>query len=1299
MDPRERWAHLKDLFAEASDRDLGSDPDALKTLCGGDESLHADLLKLLAEHVLLENERPAPPRKQIEADLSAISHGRFRDAHRVGSGSFGDVYKVYDRHRGQTVALKILRGSSPSALLRFKNEFRKLNNVRHPNLASLYELIAEEPEWMFTMEYLDGVDFLRYAGIVGGAFVSPLEERERRIHTALPQLAAALTALHERGLLHRDLKPTNVMVTNERVCLLDFGLVHNFGDEAMPSSTIAGTPEYMSPEQGSGLPLSEASDWYAIGVMLYEALTGSLPFRGATYQLLQQKQCGPPPPPADLDSSISADLNALCMSLLHPEPAERMAATRRIRGTALAPSPARAQAAPAQHKPELLGRDRELRTLRSAFARSVEGRPVIAHVHGPSGVGKTMLVREFLSQAKSADPLALVFAGRCYQSESVPFQGLDDLVDSMAQHLRHLSPAEIGAVLPSNYTLMLRMFPVLGQIRHTEMRSALPLDSTELRARAFAALRELLGRLAARHHVILAIDDLQWGDLDTSAFLTELTESADAPPLLLILSYRSEDIEAISWLERLNTPSEVGRSSFAEQRHLNLSCLAPHDAARLAAVLARDPANRSERVLQAVVEQSGGDPFLIHEIMRWIDENGATAVAAGLFHVDTALLSRFNVLTPPERLMLELVAVTGQPLSLEVLQKCIGPPELMAVRDRLLSQRLLRSRTAQGRDEMEVYHDRIRAAVLRFLPAGAFCVRNQELAMALEETGGADPEMLAVRYQGAGDPVRAASYALAAARRAVQSLAFNKAAHFFRFAAENTPAGTPERVPIGRDLGDALSSAGRCAEAALAYLEAAAGSTGLERTQLHGQAASQYLRSGYIRQGRELLRDVLRQLGVYSSSNRKLQLLCIGAFRLRIRIRGLDYRERPESEIGPRDLFRLDLCAAAALGLSMIDPTSSAEFSSRATLMALEFGEPYRAALSLAGEATQLGQSGTKEGIVKARQLLERASAIATRIDNPHARGFVKLMSGVVSYLEGSWTRCCQECDSAMEIFRADCNGISWELSTASTFSFMARSISGQWSENRRLLPVLLREAGMRGDLYASISLRILGCVYLLDLATDDPDGAERQLERDLAAWSTDQFDLQHANGFLGHLDIAHYREQPETGWRHLDERWAQLKKSGLLLVATTFVFSHCGRGRIALAMACQAAMRNQPVEPFLNYARSSSRAILRDGPRWSEGLGHLLAAGVASFDDPDRVGPLLERSLQLLEGCQLTPYRMAAAYRLAHLRAQFRTQPGSEGLLKSIDEWTAHNDIVRPDRILNGLAPGNWSVESRKTL
>ena len=116
---------------------------------------------------------------------------------------------------------------------------------------------------------------------------------------ALRQLAEGLHGLHETGKLHRDIKPSNVLVTEEgRVVILDFGLVAQVeGKELHDSVTLAGTPDYMSPEQGAQLPISRASDWYSIGVMLYQALTGRLPFSGKFFEVMMNKQNFDPPPP------------------------------------------------------------------------------------------------------------------------------------------------------------------------------------------------------------------------------------------------------------------------------------------------------------------------------------------------------------------------------------------------------------------------------------------------------------------------------------------------------------------------------------------------------------------------------------------------------------------------------------------------------------------------------------------------------------------------------------------------------------------------------------------------------------------------------------------------------------------------------------------------------------------------------------------------------------------------------------------------------------------------------------------
>ena len=239
--------------------------------------------------------------------------GRFELRRRLGAGGFGVVYEAVDRERGTRVALKVLRASQSDALYDFKQEFRALADIVHPNLVSLYELLSEGGRWFFTMELVKGRSFLDWVweqprperdpaaptqsmGVAPTAGVTPTGgpgpvTPSRSAFSALPfvagrlrsgvgQLAAGITALHAAGKLHRDIKPSNVLVTEEgRVVVLDFGLVADLEmDPGQETTAIVGTPAYMSPEQGEGVAVTEASDWYAVGVMLYEALAGRLPF-------------------------------------------------------------------------------------------------------------------------------------------------------------------------------------------------------------------------------------------------------------------------------------------------------------------------------------------------------------------------------------------------------------------------------------------------------------------------------------------------------------------------------------------------------------------------------------------------------------------------------------------------------------------------------------------------------------------------------------------------------------------------------------------------------------------------------------------------------------------------------------------------------------------------------------------------------------------------------------------------------------------------------------------------------------
>jgi serine/threonine protein kinase len=277
---------------------------------------------------------------------------RFQLLRVLGHGGMGVVYEALDRNYGTKVALKVLPLVSPERLLRFKREFRIASGIDHPNLVRLGELVRFGDHWFFTMELVGGVDILEY---VRGASTAPLHSGsrtllsseassaasgltlgpngvappplpapcdERKLRQCLPQLASALAALHEAGCVHRDVKPSNVMVTPEgRVVLLDFGLASVAALES--TLFVAGTPLYMAPEQAANSPATPAADWYSLGVLLFELLTGTLPFRGHMYEVLTAKQAGPAPKVSTQLADLPEDLSALCDALLSQAPPQR----------------------------------------------------------------------------------------------------------------------------------------------------------------------------------------------------------------------------------------------------------------------------------------------------------------------------------------------------------------------------------------------------------------------------------------------------------------------------------------------------------------------------------------------------------------------------------------------------------------------------------------------------------------------------------------------------------------------------------------------------------------------------------------------------------------------------------------------------------------------------------------------------------------------------------------------------------------------------------------------------------------
>jgi eukaryotic-like serine/threonine-protein kinase len=485
----------------------------------------------------------------------------------LGAGGMGVVYEAYDCQRQEAVALKTMRRADAAALYRFKHEFRRLADVHHPNLVELHELFCADGLWFFTMELVEGPTLLEYVrGHPADAsqVSSPLQTASQflRLRRALRQLGDGLCALHAAGTLHRDIKPSNVLVTKaDRVVLLDFGLAKEFDWRQLEASTeqyAVGTLRYMAPEQAACQPLSPASDWYSLGVILYELLTGRHPYLSSPLAMLPDQPAMMPPAPRDVAPGVPEDLNALCLDLLacrHEARPSGREVLRRLGQVALDVAD-RGGHPPAVRTPDapFVGRTAHLTVLSKAYLQVRQGHTVAMYVHGRSGLGKTALIQRFLDDLRNREDV-VVLTGRCYERETVPYKAVDSLVDALTHFLRKRSSLEVQVVLPRDVAPLVRVFPVLRRVSAIEDAAARSRgdisDQQELRRRAFQALRELLSRLGDRHPLVLFVDDLQWGDLDSAALLGDLLRPPDPPTLLLVGCYRSEDAEKSPCLQSL----------------------------------------------------------------------------------------------------------------------------------------------------------------------------------------------------------------------------------------------------------------------------------------------------------------------------------------------------------------------------------------------------------------------------------------------------------------------------------------------------------------------------------------------------------------------------------------------------------------------------------------------------------------------------------------------------------------------------------------------------------------------------
>ena len=250
-----------------------------------------------------------------------VVDGRYRLVSRLGSGGMADVWCADDLQLGRRVALKLLHrrfAEDEEFVERFRREASSAAGLQHPNVVSVYDRGEFDGTYYIAMEFLEGItlkDLVRRDGQL---------EPARAIDLAIQILRAARFA-HKRGIIHRDLKPHNVIVDAEdRAKVTDFGIARAGASDMTETGSILGTAQYLSPEQAQGHAVSAQSDLYAIGIVLYEMLTGAVPFDGDSAVTIALKQVSEPPlPPSRLNPSVTPELEAVVMRALAKQPDHR----------------------------------------------------------------------------------------------------------------------------------------------------------------------------------------------------------------------------------------------------------------------------------------------------------------------------------------------------------------------------------------------------------------------------------------------------------------------------------------------------------------------------------------------------------------------------------------------------------------------------------------------------------------------------------------------------------------------------------------------------------------------------------------------------------------------------------------------------------------------------------------------------------------------------------------------------------------------------------------------------------------
>src|SRR6059058_6237198 len=246
---------------------------------------------------------------------------RYLILRKLGSGGMADVYLAEDKELGRRVALKLLNerhANDDQFVERFRREAQSAAGLNHPNIVSIFDRGQAEGTYYIAMEYLDGRT-LKELLVRNGPTPIPIAIDYAR------QILGALAFAHRNGIVHRDIKPHNIVVGGDgRLKVTDFGIARSGTSQMTEVGSIVGTAQYLSPEQARGAPVDPRSDLYSLGIVLYEMLTGTVPFTGDTPLEIAMKHLSTTPePPSERRPEVPHELDSVVLRALAKDPHER----------------------------------------------------------------------------------------------------------------------------------------------------------------------------------------------------------------------------------------------------------------------------------------------------------------------------------------------------------------------------------------------------------------------------------------------------------------------------------------------------------------------------------------------------------------------------------------------------------------------------------------------------------------------------------------------------------------------------------------------------------------------------------------------------------------------------------------------------------------------------------------------------------------------------------------------------------------------------------------------------------------